>query len=388
MKNIIRLSFCILGLSFMISCETDRDPVPSANGFELRATKLFSNVVLSPAINNDTIADLRWDPSDHGFSAVSSYKIEIAASGTNFANLATGNSGNFVTIAPDSLRYVLKVGELNALINQLPEYQCGQPISIDVRIKSVLGATQPNSFTQYSSNVITFTTTPYSNDLAVLAFATSASNLDNELKLRSSSNISLSDYEAFAYLEPGTYKFYRPNSCNEFLAPVVYGISGSSSGSLILDGSNGFVVTTAGHYFITANLNESGTNALTYGIRVFNVGSGGFGIFGTATRPLGFANTTPMTYDAATKKWTVTMELIDGKKFSFKTNNGTAVATLTGTGNGSFTESPLTTATGASGDGSIKAPGDFVDNNTKTRYTIEVDLSKPRNYTYKLTLAP
>jgi hypothetical protein len=54
-----------------------------------------------------------------------------------------------------------------------------------------------------------------------------------------------------------------------------------------------------------------------------------------------------------------------------------------------LTESPLKTiTTGAPTDGSIKAPGDFVDNNTKTKYDIEVDLSKPRNYTYKLTVVP
>ena len=98
-----------------------------------------------------------------------------------------------------------------------------------------------------------------------------------------------------------------------------------------------------------------------------------------------------MTYDPTTKKWNTTIELINGQKFSFKTSSTVVAATLVGSGTATFTESVLTTFSGtgtAPTEGTIKAPGDFVNNDTKTRYNVEVDVSRPRDYTYKITAAP
>ncbi len=388
MKNILKIVICVFGILIFASCETDRDPVPSANGFELRATTLVPSVVLSPTIDNDVVADLNWDISNNGFSSISSYKVEIAVSGTNFENVATANSGNIVTVTHENRNYVLKAGELNNLINQLPEYQCGQSMNIDIRIKSILGGTKPNAFVQYSTNTISIVATPYSTAMPLLAFSSSSTDLANALKLASSSFLNSNDYEGYMYLEPGTYKFYQPNSCNDFSTPTVYGLSGTNTGSLVLDGSNGFVVVTAGHYYVKANLSVSGS--FTYSIAAFNATTNTFGVFGKALRPvIGSANTTPMIYNPTTKKWSVTVDMVNGLKFGFKTSSTVPLASLEGTGTGTLTESPLKTiTTGAPVDGSIKAPGDFVDNNTKTKYDIEVDLSKPRNYTYKLSVVP
>ena len=390
MKNILKIVICVFGILIFASCETDRDPVTSANGFELRATTLVPSVVLSPSIDNDVIADLNWDISNNGFSSISSYKVEIAVSGTNFENVATANSGNIVTVTTEARNYVLKAGELNDLINKLPEYQCGQSMNIDIRIKSILGGTKPNAFVQYSTNTISIVATPYSTALSLLAFSSSSTDIANALKLASSSFTNSSDYEGYMYLETGTYKFYKPNSCGEFSNPTVYGLSGTNTGSLVPDGSNGFVVSTAGHYYVKANLSDSGSGSLTYSIAAFNATTNTFGVFGKALRPtIGSANTTPMNYDPTTKKWSVTVDMVNGLKFGFKTSSTAPIASLEGTGVGTFTESPLKTiTTGVPTDGSIKAPGDFVDNNTKTKYAIEVDLSKPRNYTYKLTVVP
>jgi hypothetical protein len=98
-----------------------------------------------------------------------------------------------------------------------------------------------------------------------------------------------------------------------------------------------------------------------------------------------------MTYDPVTKKWSVTIELINGQKFSFKTSSTAPVATLVGSGTAAFSESPITTFSGTgvpASEGTIKVPGDFVSNDTKTRYIVEVDLSRTRDYTYKITAAP
>ncbi|MFY8214579.1 MAG: SusE domain-containing protein [Flavobacterium sp.] len=393
MKNILKTISCIFGFLVFVSCETDRDPVPSANGFELRATTLVPTINLSPAIDNDVIADLNWDLSDNGFNSISSYKVEISVSGTNFANVATANSGNDIEITPEIRNYKLKAGELNALINKLPEFksQCGQEMNIDIRIKSILGGKKPNAFVQYSSNTISIVALAYSTKPRLLAFASSSSNLESAAKLASSSFSNFNDYEGYLYLEPGTYKFYKPNSCNDFSLPTIYGTNGGTSGAIVLNGADGFIVSSAGHYYIKANLSETGAGALSFSASAFNSGINGFGIYGKATRATGFANTTPMTYDPVMKKWSVTIDLINGQKFSFKTSSTAPVATLVGSGIATFSESPITTFSGtglAASEGTIKAPGDFVNNNTKTRYNVVVNVSNPRNYTYNLIPNP
>ncbi|MCX6184920.1 MAG: SusE domain-containing protein [Flavobacterium sp.] len=359
----------------------------SANGFQLRSTTLNSPMVLTPSNDNDIVAVLEWDKSNTGLPTVSVYTIQVSESGV-YNTEVSGNSGNNLSAST----YSLKAGEINSIVNRLPNYACGQEISIDVRIKAKVG-TSDNAFVQYS-NPITIKVTPYSTAKPLLAFTTDASLAADSDKLASSSYLVSSDYQGFFFLTPGTYKFYKPNSCNGFTSPTEYGTNGSNSGALDASGATGFTVATAGHYLIKANLNETGTGAMTYSITQFNYPTNTFGIFGGATKSIGFSNTTPMIYDEASKTWSLTIELINGKKFGFKTGNGNSpLAILTGTGTGSAVTSPLTSIdppfTNANyTDGSIKAPGDFVNNNTKTRYNVVVDVSKARNYSYSLTPNP
>jgi hypothetical protein len=390
MKNNIKSFICFSVLLALAACTTnDKEPIASNNGFELRKDDaIISAAVLTTANDTVTFATFNWDESDFGIPTVAKDSLVISDHNADpsFTNAIT-YKGNGIAVTPDSRVCTLKNTELNALMNKLPSFNCGE-MKIDVRIKSTLGI--KNGQIQYS-NPITFTVTGYSTKLPILTFAMDGENVETAPRLLAQDFTSLSSFEGYFYLIPGSYKFYRPDPCGSFTSPIVYGLTGTATGSLVIDGTNGFIVTTSGHYYITANLSDSGTGSLTYAIKSFNTGTNGFGIFGSATRATGYVNTTPMNYNVDTKKWTVTMDLINGKKFSFKTSSTAAVATLVGSGNGSFSESSLTTFSGTgnpASDGSIKEPGDFVNNNTKTRYTIEVDLSKPRNYTYKLTLAP
>jgi hypothetical protein len=69
------------------------------------------------------------------------------------------------------------------------------------------------------------------------------------------------------------------------------------------------------------------------------------------------------------------------------------LAILAGSGTGQAVTSPLSSidppfSNANYSNGSIKTPGDFVDNSTKTRYNVVVDISKARNYTYNLIPNP
>lgn len=379
MKNIFKFSISLLALFILGSCTNDKDTVPSAKGFELRAPGLVPTVVLSPANNADVVANLEWDRSDNGVSSVSTYKVQIAQSGTNFAVAATANAGNDILVTPESRTYTINVLELNNLLGQLPGVHCGQATNIDVRIVSSLGNSGVNPFIQYSSNVITLNVTPYSNELPALAFS-SSSDYANAAKLRASSVLNSDDYEGYMYLEPGTYKFYQPNSCNEFGAPTVYGIN---AGALVLDGANGYTVATAGHYFIRVNLSASasattGVPSMSYTITPYT----SFGIFGAAKGPPTGVNKA-MTYDETSKTWKLTFDLFKGRKFKFRSVATATPVTILGT---TSVPNALIEYTSTAVTGDIRVPG--TDDATKQKYDIVLDVSNPRAYTYTLTLNP
>lgn len=370
MKNIFKFSISVLCLFIVGSCTNDKDAVPSAKGFELRAPGLVPTVVLTSATKNDVAATLEWDRSDNGVSAVSNYKVQIAKSGTNFATPATANAGVDILVTPNSRTYTLKQLELNDLLYQLPGAECGQAMDIEIRIVSILGLAGVDPFIQYSTNTISMNVTPYSGELPVLAFSSSSSPADlaSAPKLASSSVDNANDYEGYMYLQPGNYKLYKPDTCNKFNSAIVYGVSAANSGIVIQDGTGEFIVTTAGHYFIKVDL----TAAMSYTIYSYT----SFGIFGAAKgTPTGVNKA--MTYNATTNKWELTFDVFKGRKFKFRSVNGATPVTILGaTG---------VTTVGESGT-DIKVPG--TDDSTKQKYDFVLDVSNPRNYTYTLTLNP
>jgi hypothetical protein len=281
----------------------------------------------------------------------------------------------------------IKIGDMNTLINRLPSFNCGT-MQIDIRVKSTLGINPKNAVVQYS-NPITVSVTGYSKNPLLMAFVKTSTDPASAPKIASSSYTSATDYEGFMYLTAGDYKFYQPDACGSFSGAAVFGVSGGNSGTLIQDGTTSYNVPADGHYFIKVN-----ATAGTYTISQFNntTATNVLGIFGNATKVgIGFANTTPMTYDEQTKKWSVTINLVDGKKFSFKTGNTTPIAAvLTGAGSGIVgVNNAVSVASGTiDNTGSIKAPGTYVDDNTKTKYKVVLDLNTPRQYYYTLEVIP
>jgi|GEM_PF-778351 len=398
MKYILKITVFIFALLPFISCTNDKDPVVSKNAFEVRQDAAFPiPSVLLPANDSDVFAKLVWDETNNGMPSVSKYTVLISDhdADPNFTNAIEYNLGlGLVVVDGDGVsNCTIKVSEINSILNRLPSFNCGV-MNIDFRIKSTLGVTstnalvQPSAFVQYSKP-FTVAVTAYSTKAPFLSMARDTDSPATAPKLASSAYNKSNDYEGFVYLEVGTYKFYKPDACNEYATPTVYGIN---SGALVQDGTNGYNVATAGFYFIKVNLSASantdtGVGALSYSISPFT----SIGIFGNGTKATLFAGNNPMTYDSTTKKWKITWQLINGKKFSFRAVNGsTAAAVLVGSGTASTTGPTAVTSFFGTVDtfGTIKAPGDFVDNTTKTKYDIELDVNTPRNYTFTFTVNP
>ena len=379
------------------SCEDETDPIVKANGFALRTLLNTSPIVLDPINDNSIVATLEWDKSDNGVDTKeSSYQIEIALGGTNFANPILANLGSSVNVANGIRNYSFKVKELNDLALKLPNVTCGQSTNIDVRIKSKLGDYDSSAFIQYSTNFVTINVSPYSSDLPVIAFANSSNNLASAAKIISSSPASKNNFEGYFYLTSGNYKFYKPDSCGDFTGATAYGGSG---GVLSTTGSD-IVIANTGYYVVKADL-----VANTYTIKEYKAAS----IFGQATRTgFGSGFGIPMTDTGNKNIWTITMNLLQGVKFKFKTIvwTGALVVPPPPTPSNPFLNLPYApgTATGpniinvlgrtlvpneivedfGATTGEILVPGVFASGTVGKSYKITLDLSNPRAYTYKL----
>ncbi len=386
MKNKIKSILCFSALLVIGACATnDKEPIASANGFELRKdAAITSAAVLAPSNDADTFAAFNWDESDNGMPTVASYSLVISDHDNDptFAN-AISYTGNGISVTPEARICTLKNSEFNALMNQLPSFSCGV-MNIDVRIKSVLGIN--NELVQYS-NPITFAVNGYSTALPILSLVKEGDNAETSPRLKAQNFTSLSTFEGYFYLEPGNYKLYRPDACGSFANPTIFG----GSAGVLTEGAAApsISVATAGHYLVKADITATG---LTYSIKFFK----GFGLFGTAKGTLGSANAVPMTDADNSNVWKLTLELFKGRKFKFKSNDWTAA--LSGnppsvpTGAGTSTISILGKGTVAntvielSTGGDITVPGS--DDGTKVKYDIVLDVSNPRNYIYSLEINP
>lgn len=387
MKNIIKIIFFTFLIITISSCENEK-VTAEANGFELRKDSSVSTpTILTESLNATTFTKLEWDRSNNGVATASNYKL-VVFDHDNDLNLQNGIEyvTSNLTENPSSLNSTINVKEFNDLINLLPTFKCSQ-MNIDIRIKSTLGLADANPIIQYS-NPITYSVTGYPKSLPILAFVKdgNSANVSTEPKLAASAAGVNTDYEGYMYLQPGDYKFYQPDACGDFTSAIVYG---GTSGTISTTAPS-ITITTAGHYLVKANL-----TANTYSVSQFTT----FGVFGLATRPTLSGNQVPMTYDEPTKTWKLTVDLRKGYKFKFKSNLWTGALVVPALPNPPYAPGTATSyvsilgKTAVSGElvenivstsGEISVPGS-VDDTTRQKYNIELNVSNPRKYTYKMT---
>jgi hypothetical protein len=353
MKNIFKTTLFAIFLIVLGSCETDTHPVAEANGVTLSPMSPSGPYVLSPLNGDNNVATLTWTTADNGIETIpSSYIIEIAKAGTNFAvPIAASPSATTTT-------YTWTEGYLNPILISngfLPDVAA----DIDIRIKSTLGLGS-NSFIQYS-NVFTTKVTPFAQ--SSFAFTKVGDNPANAPKLISSS-LFTTDCEGYGWLEAGNYRFYTSVQNKYADTNPYYGSNGS--GGLVLNGT-AISVATAGFYYIKADI---GTTPTT-----FSVTASSWAIYGLGT-PFPTAANKAMVYNSATKKWERTLLLSGGKPFKFR--NGTSTMIL-----GDFDN----TKVGADYAGtkmSYNGKDLFVAGTTPLTYIVTLDLNTPRAYTYTL----
>lgn len=356
MKNILKTTILALLFISLGSCTNDKDAVATANGLNLKSITPGSSFVLSPLNGDNDAATISWDVVNNGVATnPSTYVVEIAKSGTNFANPIIASPISTTTT------FLWKEGYLNSLLlknNFLPDL----PADIDVRVKSTLGI-DFNTFVQYS-NVIAIKITPFSQ----AAFAFTKVGADPALAAKTiSSGFFTTDTEGYSWLEQGDYRFYI-SAQNKFQASnVFYGNGGS--GSLSLNGA-AINIGTAGYYRIMA---DSGASPKTYSLTPITA----WGIIGDA-KVFGSLNSLPpMSYDAVDKKWKIVISLKGGKAFKFRANNSNGINL--GIDDAGAGLPDYAGATMRYNGSSILVPG---LSTVTLPYVVTLDLSSPRNYTY------
>jgi hypothetical protein len=163
------------------------------------------------------------------------------------------------------------------------------------------------------------------------------------------------DYEGYVWLDGG-HKFVGPDANGNFeWNNTDWGDDGSFSGLLLEDGETD-CAASAGYYYVQVD-----TDALTYSETQTN-----WGLIGSATGS--WDNDQDMIYDSSSGTWSITLDLT-AEEIKFRAND---VWDLNYGDDGV--------------DGSLEAGGTNIAVATAGNYTVTLDLSVPRAYTYTLTL--
>jgi len=350
MKNIFKTFIAAVLVTGFVSCDEDQDLKflsPDAS-FTILTPQSGEGVVLSPATTSNPGLVLTWTDMDYGTPTQVTYTVEAIANGSTWENpIAIATTTNtFISIDSGTLNNA-------ALAAGLPPFTAA---GMDIRIKSSIGA--PAAQDAYS-NVITYIVTSFSNELPRLAvvgnhqgWAPDAADVP-EL---ASAGFGQTNYEGWVWLD-GEYKFLMPDGSGNYAwGNTDYGDDGTFTGMLKETDEVNAMAAAPGYYLVRAN-----TGLLTYSATMAN-----WGIIGSAT-PTGWDSDTDMVWDPATQTWSVTMDLLGGQFIKFRANDDWG---LNYGDNGA--------------DGSAEEGGSDIPVANGGNYTITLDLSNPRAYTYTL----
>ncbi|QHI37793.1 hypothetical protein IMCC3317_31760 [Kordia antarctica] len=352
MKKLNKISTGLLAVvafvGFNACSEDDNLIIASAKGGPQIVTPASGTAIVLSAANEQNLATtLVWNDADYDASVAINYEVQLALAGTEFAAPIAGGSTTerFVSWTNQQLNDVSIAAGLNPFVAG----------DVEVRVISSIGTQDAQ---QQTSESITLNITPYTTSLPKIGVPGNHQGWDpGTAPLLASSEFGATDYEGYVWLD-GEYKFIAPDEAGNFAwGNLDWGDDGSFSGVLIAEGESNIQASTAGHYLVKAN-----TADLTYSATQYS-----WGLIGSGT-PTGWDSDTDMTYDAGSQTWTLTVDLT-AEEIKFRANDGW---------DWNYGD------TGA--DGSLENGGDNIAVPAAGNYTIVLDLSNPRGYTYTLTL--
>jgi len=353
MKNIFKTILALTLITGFASCDNDENLMfvtPPAS-FQILSPSTGAGVILDPLTPNNPALSLTWEGANYGTATEVTYVVQVDKIGDEFdtpIDIAS-TTNTYVTITSEELNNAADE------VNLTPFEEDG----LEVRIMATVGTT--GSEPSYS-NVITYLVTSYSTDMPLLSVpgAYQGANWDpNTADRVAASAYGKTDYQGYIWLD-GEFLFTAPNADGVFTWDVKWG-QGAAENTLLLGSNTNCTAVSAGYYLVKA---DTAPDKLTYSATLTN-----WGVIGSAT-PGGWDNSTPMTYDSTTKKWTVVMTLAGGQQFKFRANNDWGINL------GAFDP-------GKPGVGDVMSyDGSNIDVAASGTYLVTLDLSSPRAYTF------
>ncbi len=304
----------------------------------------FKQVLNPEEEQSNTAFALNWNPADYGIPTEITYNVEFAKSGTDFAEPILAGSTS-------STNMTWTVGDFNSKVvgaGLLPFAEG----SMDIRIISTVG----EGSNPQISEPITVLITPFTTELPTIAVPGNHQDWDPPTApLLAASAFGETNYEGYVWLD-GEYKFIAPDLGGDFnWGNTDWGDDGSFTGKLVEENEVNCNADVAGYYLVKAD-----TDALTYLISPTN-----WGLIGSAT-PNGWDSDQDMTYNSDTRTLKITLDLT-AEEIKFRANDDWAL---------NFGDN--------GGDGSLEEGGDNIAVTSAGNYTVTLDLSNPRDYTYSL----
>ncbi len=346
--KIYKLLLLLVFIITAASCEDNEELYvlnPQGSG-EITAPESGFKQVLNPQEDQlNTAFVLAWNTANYDIPVEITYNVEFAESGTDFAEPILAGSTSSTTMT-------WTVGDFNSKVvgAGLSPFVEG---SMDIRIISTVG----EGSNPQISEPITVLITPFTTELPSIAVPGNHQGWDPPTApLLAASAFGETDYEGYVWLD-GEYKFIGRNQNGEFVwnESVDWGDDGSFTGILVEEDEVNCIADVAGYYLVKAD-----TDALTYSISLSN-----WGLIGSAT-PNGWDSDQDMTYNPDTRTLKITLDLIVGE-IKFRANDDWAL---------NFGDN--------GGDGSLDEGGDNIAVASAGNYTVTLDLSNPRDYTYSL----
>lgn len=361
-KSLIAL-FAILAFSCSSDDVQDRPVIKGIDAPVLLAPEEGNTYTLSVENAENQAERFVWSKANFGQDIAVNYEVELDAAGNAFANpqsLGAVISGTQLSVSVETMNTaILAIG--------------GEPFeanNYEIRVK----ASANDTFEPMFSNVAVVTVIPYSTANPQLFVIGSflensgyGANWTNASTLPSiaSPGYGQTNFEGYVYMNEPISEFKLLPQFSSFDGD--YGANPAVPGGLLQEGEENAKVTGPGYYRIQAN-----TNPL---LLSYNVTATEWGIIGNAT-PGGWDNSTPMTYDKDTKKWSIiavmSAQSAPNDGWKFRANNAWDINLGDNTVN--------------STDGTLREGGDNIGISTAGTYKIELDLSNPRAYTYTITL--
>ncbi|HKJ47519.1 MAG TPA: SusE domain-containing protein [Christiangramia sp.] len=361
MKNIKSLLVLFIA-SLAISCSTDdvQDrPVIEPSESPMIIAPDEGNIYNLSFEQNSNLADrFVWSEADYGGDVEITYNVQIDNAGNEFANA-------------ESLGSIIGATQLGVTVETLNNTVLAlgatpfEAAAYEVRVQSLVGGMEMNSDTK------TITVSPYTTEapkLYIVGSFLSAGGYGDDWTPGSAVPIAASgfgetSFEGFVNFaqENAQYKILPTNSSFD----GDYGDAGDSDGAytgvIEQDGevNAGLPDGTAGYYQVKVD-----TEALTYSVTKTD-----WGIIGSAT-PNGWDADTDMTYDADAKVWTIDLDLTGGQFIKFRANDAW----------------DINLGLDNDDDGYMNFGGPDIPVDADGNYTITLDLSNPRMYTYSLTM--